>query len=313
MTNKFFKLIISKILISFMLIIPVNSSMESNIVLKINNEIITNFDIDEEYRYLKALNNDLKNLDEASLKRISKNSIIREKIKKNEIIKYFELDHTKEYLSRILKNFYLKLDIQTLEQFENHLAVYNLSLDDVKKKLEIEVLWNDLIRGKFKNQININEQDLRKKIRREELNKNLNIRYDLSEILFQATDEVSLTEIKNKIKESIISSGFKNTANIYSISDTAKFGGHIGWIDENQLSEEFRKSLKGLNVDGITQAMNVPNGFLILKIDNKEEEKINLDEEKILKSLIDYEKQKQYNQFSLIYYNKIKLNNKISE
>ena len=82
MTNRFLILIITKILILFIYVMPVNSSMESHIVLKINNEIVTNFDIDEEYRYLIALNNDLKNLDEASLKEISRNSIIREKIKK---------------------------------------------------------------------------------------------------------------------------------------------------------------------------------------------------------------------------------------
>lgn len=292
---------------------PVNSSMESHIVLKINNEIVTNFDIDEEYRYLIALNNDLKNLDEASLKEISRNSIIREKIKKNEIMKYYKLDYTQEYLNNILKNFYLKLNIQDVEQFENYLANYNLKLNDVKKKLEIEVLWNDLIQGKFKNQINIDKKILKEKIKKEGLNKNLNIKYDLSEILFQVSDKASLTKIENEIKESIISSGFKNTANIYSISDTAKFGGHIGWMDENQLSIEFRESLKKLDIGAITQAINVPNGFLILKIDDKIEEKINLNEEKILRSLINYEKQKQYNQFSLIYYNKIKLNNQISE
>jgi len=228
-------------------------------------------------------------------------------------MKYYKLDYTQEYLNNILKNFYLKLNIQDVEQFENYLANYNLKLNDVKKKLEIEVLWNDLIQGKFKNQINIDKKILKEKIKKEGLNKNLNIKYDLSEILFQVSDKASLTKIENEIKESIISSGFKNTANIYSISDTAKFGGHIGWMDENQLSIEFRESLKKLDIGAITQAINVPNGFLILKIDDKIEEKINLNEEKILRSLINYEKQKQYNQFSLIYYNKIKLNNQISE
>ncbi len=313
MINKKIAILTTKILIILILIAPSNASMESHIVLKINNEIITNLDIEEEYRYLTTLNNDLKKLDKLSIMKISKNSVIREKIKKNEILKYYTLDHTREYVNDVLQKLYLKLNIKNIDEFKNYLASNNLTLEDVKKKLEIELLWNDLIKNKFTQQININEKILKQKIKNDGLNKKLITKYDLSEILFQVSDQKKLINIIDDINKSVISSGFNNTANIYSVSDTAKFGGHIGWVDENQLSKNVIKLIKQLNIGEITEPIKVPTGFLILRINNKKEKKNNIDKNKILKELINYEKQKQYNQFSLIYYNKIKLNNKISE
>ena len=54
-------------------------SFESYVILKVNNKIITNVDIDNEYRYLIALNTDLKNIDKKKVMTIAKNSILRGK------------------------------------------------------------------------------------------------------------------------------------------------------------------------------------------------------------------------------------------
>ena len=61
------------------------------IILKINDEIITNIDIQKEYNYLIALNNDFKEVNKEKALLIAKESIIKEKIKKNEIEKYYDL------------------------------------------------------------------------------------------------------------------------------------------------------------------------------------------------------------------------------
>jgi len=311
-TNKTKSIIIKLFLIFFFNSLAI-ASINSFIVVKVDNEIITNLDIKQEYNYLIALNNELKNLDEKSKIDLAKKSLIREKIKKNELSKYYEFDHTQSYLNEIMKQFYLKLNLSNINEFENYLKDFDLTLNKVKKKIEIEILWNELIVQKYAKHIDINKDKLKKKILNQRSLNNIKTKYELSEIVFQVDNKKKLKEKIKEIKESIISKGFKNTANIYSISDTAKFGGDIGWINEEQLSRLILEKLKKLNIDEITDPINIPGGFLIIKLKNIKTEKveINLDEE--LKNLIKFEKDKQLNQFSAIYFNKLKLNSKISE
>ena len=135
----------------------------------------------------------------------------------------------------------------------------------------------------------------------------------MSEIVFQVDKKKNLNEIIEKIKESIMKEGFKNTANIYSISDSSKFGGKIGWVDEGQLSSIIINDVKKLNIGEITDPISIPGGFLILKLENTKTEKVEINFDKELKNLIRFETERQLNQFSTIYFNKIKLNSLISE
>ena len=307
------KLIFIKLFLIFFLNNVAIGSMNSFIVLKVNNEIITNLDIKKEYNYLTALNNELKNLDEGSIINLAKKSLIRETIKKNELEKYYEFDHTRDYLDKILKKFYLRLNLNNVNEFENYLKDFNITLISVKKKIEIEVLWNDLIFKKYKKQIDINKDKLKKKIIDQGIQNNEKTKYELSEIVFQVDKKKKLKEIIKEIKESILSKGFKNTANIYSISDTSKFGGQIGWVSEEQLSALIIDEVRKLNIGEITDPINIPGGFLILKLENIKTEKIEIDFDQKLQNLIAFETDRQLNQFSAIYFNKLKINTKISE
>ena len=290
-----------------------NAAISSFIVIKVNNEIITNLDIKQEYNYLIALNNELKNLDKNSIIDLAKNSLIREKIKKNELAKYYEFDGTNNYLNTILERFYLKLNLNNINEFENYLKNFNLSLIDVKKKIEIEVLWNQMIMQKYDKQIDIDKNKLKKKIIDQKMLNDEKIKYELSEIVFQVDSKKKLKEMINEIKESIASKGFKNTATIYSISDSSKFGGQIGWVNEEQLSKLILNEIKKLNTGEITDPINIPGGLLILKLENVKTEKIEINLDEALNNLIKFEKDRQFNQFSAIYFNKIKINSKISE
>ena len=113
------------------------------IVMKVNNKIITNININEEYRYLIALNNYLKSLEEKEIFNIAKNSFLKEKVKEIELQKYFKLDQSSKYIDQTLKNLYENLNIKDEIEFKKYLSMYNLSIEDVKKKLEIEILWNE--------------------------------------------------------------------------------------------------------------------------------------------------------------------------
>ena len=287
--------------------------MEVSISLKVNNEIITNFDIEQEAKYLGALNNELKKLAKDKIIIIAKNSLIREKIKKNEILKYFLLNKNEVLINNFVKKFYTDAKFENEKTFIAYLDTYDLKFEDVKKKFEIELLWNELIKQKFSSDININKSLLKQKIIDKKLSEKSMVEYELAEILFKVEKTGDKEKKIAKIKNDINVNGFRNAANIYSISDTAKFGGTVGWVDEGQLSKKILDSIKRLNIGDVTEPIRTSGGYLILKIKDKKEKKIELDKEIILQNLINYELQNQFSKFSVIYYSKIKLNNLISE
>ena len=287
----------------------VQASNNVFIVMKVNNEIITNININEEYRYLIALNTDLKSLKKEEIFNLAKNSFLREKIKENELKKYFKLNQSSKYIDQTIKNLYSSLNISSEIEFKKYLSVHNLTIEDVKKKLEIEVLWNELIYTKFHKQIDIDEKKIKKKINENKIQKN----YLLSEIFFSGENKEKINEKYNLIKKSISEIGFKNTANIYSLTESAKIGGSIGWIGENQLAKKVVNEINELQVGEFTKPINIPGGVVILKLDKKEDKKISLDFDSEFKKLIEYEKNRQLNQFSTIYFNKLKFNTKIEQ
>ena len=300
------------ILLSLLLLLPVKAN-ETNIVIKVNNEIITNIDIENEIRYLVALNNELKETSEEILKNLAKQSVIKEKIKKKEVSKYFKFNSSQEYLDTVIKNYYTKLGIDSLENFKIYLQEYDLKLDVVKNKIEIELLWNQLIGRKYQDQIIINKKDLENKVEEYLKENELTKEFNLSEIVFQIKNDNEIIEKKNLIKKDIVEKGFKSAANIYSISESSKFGGELGWIKSNQLSNKILDILTNLSIDEISEPIKIPNGYMILKINDIREVTIEKDKEKLLDELIKVETNNKYSQFSIIYYNKLKLNSVISE
>ena len=279
------------------------------IVYKINNQIITNVDINEEAKYLLALNNQLKNLDEKKIYALARESIVKEKIKKIEILKYFDLGQKNTFLDNVIKNFYLRLGLKNETEFSAYLEGYNLTINDVLKKIEIEATWNQLIYQKYKDIIDVDIDSLKKKL---SINRTLADKksYLLSEILFKNNKEKPSAEI---IKESIRKIGFKNTANIYSISDSAKFGGDMGWVVEGNLSKKILIELKKIKINEYTKPIQFDNKFLIIKIENIKIEKIKKNEKKELEQMVQFETNKQLENFSKIFFSKVKINIDIDE
>jgi peptidyl-prolyl cis-trans isomerase SurA len=307
-------------LIFLILMITVNlnilyASNTIKIVKKVNEEIVTNFDIKKELNYLRALNNNLDNLDKIESYKIAEESLIREKIKYSEILKFVDIEkfNNKELIDKIMFNIMNGLNLTDKLEFENYLNNYQLKIADVEKKILIEVLWNQLIASRYSDKININENELLKRIRTENLNRKNIVEYDLSEIVFQAKNQDSLKSMINQINISISNIGFENTANKFSIANTSKFGGKIGKINENQLSKKISIELDKLKIGEYTKPLKVGNGFLILLINNKNNINREVDEETILNNMIKSEKEKQFESFSQIYFNKVKINTNINE
>ena len=297
-----------------LLIISFKSSTAENfyIVYKVNNEIITNSDIEKEYRYLVSLNNQLKNLEKQKIIELSKESALREKIKKIELIKYFDLKTINIDIDNYLENFYRNLNIKNKKEFEEYLQSNNISLNYVQKKIEIEILWNQLIYDRYIGQINIDRNQLKEKVKKLISTKKQK-KYSLSEILFDIENNSNFEKKLENINQSISEIGFKNTANIYSISDSSKFGGKIGWIEEQKLSTKILEQLKTLEIGQYTSPLQVGSSFLILKIEEIKYENAIINEDEELNKMIQFETSKQLDQFSKIFYEKIKINSFINE
>jgi peptidyl-prolyl cis-trans isomerase SurA len=303
-------------LIIFFLIININKVLPDNVKIKfkIDNKIVTNIDIEKEYRYLTALNTNLQTLEKDRVYEIARTSIIKEIIKRNELIKYYNLDQDPTYMTKIIKDFYQGIGIESEEEFENYLIQYELKMDDVIKKLEIEAIWNEFIFAKYNDQVKIDEDKLRK-ILKEKIKKNNNMQksYLLSEIFFNEQNTKELTDKYNLIEKNIIEIGFENSANKYSQSDSAKNDGNIGWVKESQLSKVIKDKITNLNAGEHSKIITLPGGFLIIKVNDIKEEKVEKNFEEEFKKFVIYEKNRQLNQFSIIYFNRVKQNSDLSE
>ena len=288
------------------------SKIDLQIVMKINNQIITNYDIEKESNYLLALNPKLNEINKNDLLKLAKKSMIKEMIRKSEILKYKEIDLDNPRNKNILRNIMLNLDFSNQLQFESYLNNFNISIDDLRNKIGIENEWKNLVYSKYSQSIKIDKENLINQIEKSS-KEEFSIEYNLSEIVFMNNQNISLKDQSKKILDSIEINGFENTANLYSISDSSKVGGKIGWVKKNNLSLEINRELENLKINSYSNPIKIDNNYLILKINDIKEITVKIDKEKKLDKMIMIETSKQLDKFSNIFYNKIKLNSVISE
>ena len=287
-------------------------ALENKILFKVDNEIITSVDIYNETKYLKTLNPKVRSLDNKSIFEIAKNSIIKDKIKKialKENSMNGNID--KKFLEEMMKSIYLKLGIDTLSEFKDFLKINELDINIVENKLKNEILWNQFIYKKFSSKINIDEENIKNEI----LNysdKKIK-KFLLSEIVFKIEQGENLENKFDKISNEIINKGFDNAASINSISDTSSIGGKIGWVNETSLNKEIKDELSNINIGEYTKPIFTSIGYIILKINDIQEYEQKIDLNNEIKELIKSKTNQQLNQFSNIYFNKIKKDIVINE
>ena len=206
----------------------------------------------------------------------------------------------------LLKKIYSRLNLKSIDELEIYLKNYDLEISDIKIKITIDALWNELIIQKYSSKISVNETKIRKEILKN--NKVQSKEYQLSEIIFEITSKEEIQKKYDEVIKSINDIGFKNSAAIYSFSESAKIGGDIGWINENSLNNNIKKNISNLQIGELTKPIILSNGILILKLANIKNKETAIDLENELKKAINYERNRQLNQYSKIYYNKIKKN-----
>ena len=303
--TKNFKIIITLFLIILFEIKNV-VAVENKILFKVDNEIITTIDIFEEIKFLKSFNPEMNNLSKTELFEISKNSLLKNKIKKIEIMKFVkEFKVEDKFLQNIIKNKYSKIGINSLENFKSFLKDNSLDFEVIREKLTTELIWNDLIYQKFNKKIVIDRDKIKNEILQNSQKEN-QIELLLSEISFSVNDKVDFQDKYQKILLDIENIGFKKTALVHSKSETATNGGVVGWVNENTLNKNIKKTISELQIGQISKPIRTSSGFIILKIDDKRESVLKLNLNEKIEEIIRFKTNDQLDQFSNIYFNKVK-------
>ena len=305
-----------KFILIFFLIFNFEAKLNSSsikIKVKIQDEIITNIDIKNEKKYLIFLNPKLENLDKVRTDKIAKDSLINEIIKKNELKKFFDFEETKNIVDKFEKNIFLKKNVNNKKDFIKILNQSNLDYKTIRNKLHIEALWNQLIYTKYYKNIKIDRKNLRENILNQYQDKKKIYEYNLSEIVFKETIDKNSDELFKIISKNINEIGFENTANIFSISNTSKDGGLIGWVNEFQVSGKINNQIKDLEINNISKPIKIQNGYILIKVNDKKELKQNINIDEQLNRLENEEKNRQLNNFSIIFFKKLRKNLEIYE
>ena len=302
--KKKFKLF--SILLTLILYFQILNALENKILFKIDNEIITTLDIYEEIKFLKTFNPEINNLDEKELFEISKNSILKNTIKKIELNKFVEeLKVDDKFLSKLIVSKYSKIGIDSLEKFEIILKNKNLDVKLIKEKFSIELIWNDYIYKKFYNKIVVDRKKIEKEILNNPIQENQR-ELLLSEINFSVANKIDFKDKYEKILSDLEKIGFQKTAIKHSNSDSASNGGLIGWVKEDNLNLAIKKIISSLRIGQISKPIRTTSGFIILKIEDEKEYSTNLNINEKIEEIIKFQTNNQLSQFSNMYFNKIK-------
>jgi len=284
------------------------SANEQSIVLKykVNNDLITNYDIAKEAKYLAALNTELQDIDQNQLLDIGKKSLIREKIKKYELEKYYEINYETTAVDGYIENFKKRLGFENNSNFETYLINYETNIDEIKKKLIIELTWNKMILEFYQDSILIDEKKISETLEKTIKEKKIQKSFELNEIIFSEKNNEEFLKKYKKIVIDIENLGFEKAAAIHSISGTANVGGNIGWVSQNQLTEKINNEIKNLDLGNYTKPINTAGGSIILQLKNIKNILVeDIDRELELSKIINAEKTRQLNQFSIVHFKKV--------
>ena len=304
----FSKVIIKKNLIIILLFFFTHQNLEAienNILFKIDSEIVTSIEIYNYSKYLVTLDKNIRNLNDEEIFEITKNLVVKEKIKKFKLKdEGIVLSLDENMLDNYIRSIFSTKGINNLSDYKKFLNNLEVDFETMKEKLIINILWNRLIFKKFSSKLKINKSILKQQIKNQK--NNFVESYLLSEIFFEASDKLTMEKKNKEIRLYIEKENFKKGALVFSQAESAKDGGNIGWINTNALNKNISKALSTLKKGNITNPISVPGGFLILRLDDKKFTKKDLNLEEELNKLVKIKTNQQLSQFSNIYFNKVK-------
>ena len=258
------------------LTVDVNAKNTNKIIVKIDNELITSYDIKNKILTTLVLAQkeiNQKNID--ILKSKSIEDLIQNRLKKIELKKYNLKRNDKKitaYLNSISSN-----NIQNLKLiFRSNQIDYTTFVDEI----DVELKWRAFIYNNFSKKIEINLDEIDKEIEKIAKKKVDLLKYNLSEIEITSnndgTDKKKITEILNEINNS----SFEDAVIKFSISPTSTNKGQLGWINSNSISNDLRQILSKMRIGEISKPIIKNDKITFLKLNDKKKSnlsKINKD------------------------------------
>ena len=290
-----------------------NASNNIKIKFKVENEIITNIDLKKEEQYLISLNKNLQNIPKFELSKLAQKSLLNEKIKKKTLENFFDLSKNYQITENLFINMFSNLGFKSEIEFNNYLVSNDLTADFLKNKLKIEGLWNKLIYEKFRGQVKVDKNKIKKEISNLEQKSLDSKEYFIKEILFKLEPNEKIDEKYQLIVSSIYKNSFETAANIYSVSESSKYGGNIGWVKKIQLIDKISKEVENLKIGEISKVIEFPNGYLIIQVNDIRMVENKFDVNKEIDKRVNSEIDRQLNELSLVFFNKVKQKIIISE
>ena len=287
----------------FVFLLTQANAITNKILLKVENEIITNYEVKNKIlTSLVLAGNEISQENINKLKKQALESLIENKLKIIELEKFKIKKNSNQinsYLNSISGN-----DILALEnKFKINNLDYNLFLEEI----EIQTKWQNFIYLFYKGKIEINENSINNDIEKIVKDKKNFQEYKISEIEINIEENSNIDQIVLDLKNKIKDEGFETAALNYSISSSSNNKGSLGWISSNSLSQEIFEILKKLNTGQISRPIKRQNSILFLKLDDVRTSKVeNINIEDLKKKMIDQKKNEMFNLYSKSHLSKLR-------
>ena len=286
-----------------------NAKNSLNIIAKIDNELITNYDVKNKIVTTLVLSKkevNQENID--NLKKIALDNLINNRLKKIELNKYDIKRNDRQinaYLSSLSSN-----DIPSLKRtFE----MYGLDFNAYENELDVEIRWRNLIYNKFSNKIEINPEDFIQQLSKKIEQQKSSIEFNISEIEVLSSDPNLDNEIILQIEEEIKKFGFEEAVLKFSIASSSSKQGKLGWINSNALSEDLLEVIKKLEIGEVSKPIKKNDKITFFKlIDKKIIDNSSKNIENLKKKLIEQKKNELFRLYSNSLLSKLK-NSKLIE
>ena len=280
-----------------------SAKVNTKIILKIENEIITGYEVKN--KILTSLMLDGLVVSQENInnrKKQALNSLIQHKLKKIELSKFdFIVDENQK------NSYLLSISPNGIEALKNEFKKNNLDFNFFIEELETQFMWQKPIYTIFANKIEINEESINKEIENILKNKSQIVEFKISEIEIFRNDNNTDNQNKLALMQSIKNDGFGLAASKYSISSSSSKKGDLGWINSKSLSDEIYSAIKNLKIGEVTEPITTQEGFLFLKLTDKKISKSNdMNRAELKKNLINQRKNKLFDLYSSSHLSKLK-------
>ena len=278
-------------------------AFENKIIVTVENEFISSYELKNKIRTLLVLSGQEINQENINnIKNISLNQLIDLKIKKKELKKYnFQEDKKSlnEQLSRISRN--------NISDFKKRFINNNLNYELFLEELETEIDWQKLIYILYNKKVQISEEEIEQDMTKILSEKQEIEEFRLSEIEILSADKNQIENDINLVNNEIKVNGFESAVRKFSISQSSTNNGDIGWINKNALSKNILKKIRTLKIGEVSPAIKKANSVVFLKMVDKKKSQMKFsDLEKVKSDIINRKKNEILKLYSNSHFSKIK-------